>query len=119
MARGRPIRPWLAGHTREPARSRSRVTQTPIQGDTPVVAYRTCACQSDYCAHHIALRKAWEPVVLAGQASCWRCGKPIEPGQWWDLGHDDHDRTLYRGPECRPCNRSTSGRRSRQARWEL
>jgi len=32
---------------------------------------------------------------------CWRCGELIRPGQPWHLGHDDYDRTKYRGPEHR------------------
>ena len=43
---------------------------------------------------------------------CWRCaenGQPheVDPG-CWDLGHDDHDRSIYRGPECRGGNRAVA-----------
>jgi hypothetical protein len=44
------------------------------------------------------------------QITCWRCGEQINPHDW-ALGHDDHDRTRYRGPECPPCNYATAGRR--------
>jgi hypothetical protein len=31
----------------------------------------------------------------------------------WDLGHDDHDRSITRGPEHRDrCNRAAAGRSS-------
>ncbi|MBK6556280.1 MAG: hypothetical protein IPG16_03340 [Comamonadaceae bacterium] len=41
--------------------------------------------------------------------TCWRCGDDIDP-EHWHLGHDDYDRTVYRGPECIPCNTATRGR---------
>jgi hypothetical protein len=44
----------------------------------------------------------------AGQAWCWRCGKHIPPGAEVHAGHDDNDRTRYRGPECPPCNRGAA-----------
>jgi hypothetical protein len=52
-----------------------------------------------------------EPLVLAGGVLCARCGQPILPGQHWDLGHVDGDKSRYAGPEHRTCNRGTSGRR--------
>ena len=63
-----------------------------------------------YTAAHVAERKRWEPLVATGNVKCWRCGEYIPPGAF-DLGHDDRDRSKYRGPECVPCNRATSGRR--------
>jgi hypothetical protein len=70
-----------------------------------------------YGARHQALRARLAPQVAAGLASCARCGERILPGEPWDLGHDDHDRTKYAGPEHRACNRATSGRRRRSRRW--
>ncbi len=71
-----------------------------------------------YGSGHQRLRAKWEPRVKAGQVNCWRCSQPIRPGQQWDLGHDDHDRKRYRGPEhalAKDCpaggNRATAGRR--------
>lgn len=64
-----------------------------------------------YDYKHRKLRKQIQPQVDAGQTTCWRCGLRILRGQPWDLGHDDHDRTKYRGPEHQACNRATTGRR--------
>lgn len=63
-----------------------------------------------YDSRHERLREAWRPEVEAGRISCWRCEKLIEPAQKWHLGHDDHDRSVYRGPEHVDCNCATSGR---------
>ncbi|MCH9728394.1 MAG: hypothetical protein K0U84_01700 [Actinomycetia bacterium] len=74
--------------------------------------------QRGYNYRHQKLRKQLEPVVAAGRATCWRCTLPITPTQEWDLGHDDHDRRRYRGPEHRRAadcpeggNRATANRR--------
>src|SRR5262245_47789596 len=71
-----------------------------------------------YGRDHQIRRQRYAPLVLAGGVKCARCGEPIQPGQQWDLGHDDHDRSLYSGPEHRHAadcpmggNRATSGRR--------
>jgi len=60
---------------------------------------RLTTTQRGYGADHQRLRARLTPDVDAGLVDCWRCGQPIEPGTPWDLGHDDHDRTQYRGPE--------------------
>lgn len=60
-----------------------------------------------YGSTHQAVRRAWAPQVAAGTVDCARCGERIPPGAYWDLGHDDHDRTIYTGPEHRACNRAT------------
>ena len=63
-----------------------------------------------YGAAHKKLRARTQLDVDAGRAYCWRCTKPIAPGTNWDLGHDDDDRTRYRGPEHVGCNRATANR---------
>lgn len=66
-----------------------------------------------YNSDHDRTRRALAPLVATGRATCWRCGLPIHPGEPWDLGHDDHDRSITRGPEhASTCNRSAAGRAS-------
>lgn len=60
---------------------------------------------------HQRTRAGYAARMAAGEVfACWRCGATIDPLAW-DLGHDDHDRTVTIGPECRRCNRSTATRR--------
>jgi hypothetical protein len=65
-----------------------------------------------YGKDHTALRAHLAPAVSAGQVKCWRCHEPIAAGEPWDLGHNDDDRTKYRGPEHVHCNRSAAGKHS-------
>lgn len=60
-----------------------------------------------YGRAHRALRASWAPRVRTGREACARCGELIAVGAAWDLGHDDHDRTRYKGPEHASCNRAT------------
>lgn len=69
-----------------------------------------------YGAKHQRLRRKWKPKVERGEVACWRCGKLIIPGQPWDLGHDDRDRTVTNGPEHATCNRATASHRPPRAR---
>lgn len=61
--------------------------------------------QRGYGAEHDRVKKAMRPYVEAGLTHCWRCGRRIKPGQPWDVGHDDRDRCIVRGPEHADCNR--------------
>nr|WP_280371139.1 AAA family ATPase [Nocardia wallacei] len=76
---------------------------------------RTTA-QRGYGQEHRKQREALVPLVQSGKATCWRCRRPIHPLAAWDLGHDDHDRTKYRGPEHVSCNRGAGGRASGASR---
>lgn len=70
-------------------------------------------------AHQKLRAQVKRELVDPGLAFCWRCGRWINPGLPWDLGHDDEDRSLYRGPEHRRCNRSPDNRPQRRRRWGL
>jgi hypothetical protein len=63
-----------------------------------------------YDRAHDKLRARIDIEVRAGYVYCWRCTRRIDPTEPWDLGHDDHDRTVYRGPEHLHCNRSAAGK---------
>lgn len=66
-----------------------------------------------YGARHRAERQRWAPRVAAGGVICARagCGRLIERGASWDMGHvDGSNKTEYAGPEHRKCNRATAGR---------
>lgn len=71
-----------------------------------------------YGSQHQKLRARWAPFVAAGQVDCGRCGAPITSGQDWHLGHDDHDRTKYTGPEHAECNLSAAGQAGRAAQLD-
>jgi hypothetical protein len=74
--------------------------------------------QRGYDAEYDAERREWEQRIAAGErVLCWRCldehgvKTVITVDTPWDLGHDDADRAIVRGPECRGPNRATSSRR--------
>ena len=65
-----------------------------------------------YGSDHQRLRKQLLDVFVPGQP-CARCGLPIAGKDDAQLGHDDQDRSRYRGLEHVACNEATAGRRSR------
>lgn len=66
--------------------------------------------QRGYDTHHDRERARWATRQAAGETlTCWRCGLPITGP--FDLGHDDTDRSIHRGPEHPACNRATATRR--------
>lgn len=76
--------------------------------DNAATAARVAQYRSTEHRKRRALAKA---EVESGRASCWRCGGPIAPGSRWHLGHDDHDRSVYRGPEHAGCNLKAAARK--------
>lgn len=78
--------------------------------------YRGTTTSRGYGAAHQGARESWRPRVEAGTVVCWRCDELIQPGQLWDLGHDDDDRGQYQGPEHRSCNRGAGARKTNAIR---
>lgn len=68
--------------------------------------------QRGYTREHDQRRADWSQLVAAGTVDCWRCRGRIHPTEPWHLGHDDHDRTIWRGPEHVKCNLAAAGRAS-------
>lgn len=75
--------------------------------------------QRGYGHRHRQLRRKWQTRIDRGGVTCWRCGEPIPPNdpEAWDLGHNDHDRSIYEGPECRACNRRAGAKAANRKRW--
>lgn len=67
-----------------------------------------------HSAEHREQQRLAKAAVAAGTAVCWRCRRHIPPGNPVHAGHDDHDRTVYRGPECPPCNLRAAARKGAQ-----
>ena len=74
------------------------------------MATRPTTTQRGYGAAHQRKRAEYQAKVDAGGAKCWRCHKPVNPGDEWHLGHDDYDRSKYKGIECPQCNLGVGGK---------
>lgn len=81
--------------------------------DTPA---RRARVEQYRSPEHRRRRQAGQRDVDAGRANCWRCGRWLPPGQPWHVGHDDYDRTIYRGTECVPCNLDAAARANAASR---
>ena len=78
---------------------------------------KAARAERGYGPEHSKTRRWFKTnVVDKGNGYCWRCGVWLDPKEPWDLGHDDYDRSVYRGPECRPCNRGTAASRGNRSR---
>jgi hypothetical protein len=78
---------------------------------------RGTRAERGYGPEHRKLRAKWAPRVATGTVVCWRCLTPIAKGEAWDLGHDDEDRNVYRGPEhAGRCNRASAARKGNASR---
>lgn len=80
----------------------------------PRPAYEASMAERGYGREHVKLRRRVARAVEAGCVRCARCGGLIAPGEPWDLGHDDEDRSRYAGPEHRGCNRATAAHRKQR-----
>lgn len=70
-----------------------------------------------YGAEHVHLRRKYlDELNRVGQLHCWRCGGVILPDMPWHLGHDDWDRSKYRGPEHAKCNTAAAARKTNMIR---
>jgi hypothetical protein len=81
-----------------------------------VTTVKASSTSRGYGRRHRRVREQVAQQVAAGNALCWRCGGRIVPGMLWDLGHDDYDRSIYRGPEHAYCNRSSAASRGNRMR---
>jgi hypothetical protein len=88
------------------ARKRHKQRQREVRRRREVQLSRA---ERGYGPGHKRLRRRLVPIVEAGGVCCARCGEVIEPGEKWDLGHDDFDRSVYSGPEHQRCNRGDGG----------
>lgn len=66
-----------------------------------------------YDAAHDHERAKWALILERRSVPCARCQKPINPGDDWDLGHND-ERTRWTGPEHPACNRAAGGRTTQE-----
>lgn len=78
-----------------------------------------------YGTRHRMIRAAWAPSVARGECVCvvigdTGCGKPILPGQRWDLGHVPGGAPdEYAGPQHARCNRAAGARNGNRQRRQV
>lgn len=73
--------------------------------------------QRGYGHYHRKLRAKWQGLINEGGVNCTRCGRGIPTGdRTWHLGHDDEDRTKYRGPEHGSCNVGAASKKAHERR---
>lgn len=77
---------------------------------------RPNSSERGYNAAHRTLRKHYAFRVERGEVICWRCNKWIPPNSKWHLGHDDNDRSKYRGPEHEDCNVKAAAKKGARIR---
>lgn len=70
---------------------------------------RGTATQRGYGKEFYAIRREYSEQHKTQPLTCWRCGKHIPIGETFNLGHDDWDRTIIRGPEHEHCNLNAAG----------
>jgi hypothetical protein len=85
------------------------------EGTVAVVTLTPAQHYGRYGHAHRSLRKRLAPLVAAGECVCPKCGKRIERGSLWDLGHQGNG---GRAPEHRRCNRNTVQNRARDRNGE-
>lgn len=74
---------------------------------------RGTKAERGYGADHRRGRARWVGRLRSGDiVRCWRCGERILTVEDLHYGHDDHDRTVHRGPEHGLCNLSAAGKAS-------
>lgn len=77
----------------------------------PWPAHTRSTTERQYGPRHQRLRKHYARIIAKGDGICWRCQGAIPPDMPWHLGHDDWDRTRYRGPEHVHCNLTAAARK--------
>ena len=98
---------WLCARCATAARTRRHVR--------PDKAGKTKA-QLGYGPEHVAARKRWKVKVDRGEVTCGYCGRPILPGEPFDLSHPFDDKSLPPEPWHRSENRSYAARITKQRR---
>ncbi len=117
LERAKAERPWwIQGAIKHWYEQQASDQPQPRRSEPRTPKRKRTTAERGYGQEHRKQREALVPIVQAGKATCWRCKLPISPLANWDLGHDDDDRTQYRGPEHVSCNRAAGGRSSAETR---